>query len=209
MVMKKQFLVLLGVLLISNSLLEAKVRTKKKHVADNITISSLQEANKKSKGSAFKKALPFSSSKKTKKSSVSATQTGATQRKVSLSRSKTHEIEQAREHEAKQTDIPVPLGSRLIKNKIKKKQAYTTTHDNQQDHSSVMSYTTNMKEGDIALFYQQEMERLGWRQLASHVGDESYFIFDKPDKIVVVSLRAEGKGRRLVLYVSTRGNAFK
>jgi len=99
-----------------------------------------------------------------------------------------------RQKEAKLSDIPIPLNSVPIKRYFQELSA---------QNKIILGYKTRVPENNgndrrdiikdslhsIVTFYNQEMERLGWKNVAFFDGFEKLMIFQKPSKFCTVSLR--------------------
>lgn len=51
------------------------------------------------------------------------------------------------------------------------------------------SYKVLMNKEQIALFYKEDMENNGWRELTGFSGFEDLYIYEKPHKYAVISIR--------------------
>jgi len=89
--------------------------------------------------------------------------------------------ELVRLYEAKLADIPVPMGSKPIKHYFE-----SATIDAQE---FILGYVSDQSMDDLALFYDAQMEQVGWRQTASFFGVEQLLVFENSDRICVISLR--------------------
>ncbi len=91
-----------------------------------------------------------------------------------------------RQQEAKLVDIPVPLGSvPCVAN------YHISEYVPEQAHADevMLAYDSQLSLSDIKDFYKQEMERLGWCNIATYEQSESLFLFKKPDRLCAVSVR--------------------
>lgn len=95
---------------------------------------------------------------------------------------------------ARLSSIPdVPLGVQ-VKNIIKL--------ENDPDSLQVFCYYGSMKAKDLKIFYNEEMERIGWRLIAEYDGAEILLNFEKPSGIIcVISIRMD---RQLVITLITK-----
>lgn len=82
--------------------------------------------------------------------------------------------------EAKLYDIPVLLNAQLIRNED------DTTCD---EESSIITYEVPIHHKEAVIFYQEEMERLGWWQSVAFQGAETLLNFEKPNKQCSISIR--------------------
>lgn len=95
-----------------------------------------------------------------------------------------------RQKEAKLSDVPIPLNSVPLKK-------YFQEFSSQ--NKIILGYKTSLSKNNqdtvknnlygIVRFYNQEMERLGWKNIAFFDGFEKLMIFKKPSKFCTVSLR--------------------
>ncbi len=84
--------------------------------------------------------------------------------------------------EATILDIPFPLGAMPVTQEYAKNSAAKGQH--------FLAYTTTLSESDLIVFYEQEMERLGWQKMVVLPDFETMLIFSKPDRMCSISLRA-------------------
>ena len=83
------------------------------------------------------------------------------------------------ELEAHLTDIPSIIGSVIIE-----------TESAQLAEDQIMvAWVCPHEHETISEFFQQEMERLGWKKIAAIVGPETTLLFSKPKKICDISIR--------------------
>ena len=93
--------------------------------------------------------------------------------------------------EARCIDIPIPLSARPI-----------AEYFMQTDAGAIgMAYESSLTLEAMQTFYQREMERSGWQELALHEGYEVLLVYVKPKKICVISLRPAFKRSQLVKMV--------
>jgi len=128
-----------------------------------------------------KRCIESESVKKRKKGSGRAKRLSRKQKKAVVR-------EYARQQEAKLVDIPVPLNVKPL----------SVFFDNEKAgfaDSVMLGYTTDQSLDEIADFYQQGMERHGWRCLTSFSGVEYLMHFAKPNRFCSISLRSHA-GKR-------------
>jgi len=94
--------------------------------------------------------------------------------------------------EAKLVDVPIPLNSKPI---IDFFMPDTTKHE------IALGYISGMFLEDATQFYIQEMERLGWQNLAYFSNCESLLNFVKPGKICVVSIRPSDHQDHVKIFI--------
>lgn len=97
--------------------------------------------------------------------------------------------------QAKLFDIPIPM------------QAVFQADDlgDSADGLSI-NYSIILDQSAISCFYEREMERLGWQQLIENMSNnELLLVFNKPNKICVVSVRTPKDSRAGLLVVITTG----
>jgi hypothetical protein len=104
-------------------------------------------------------------------------------RKESRTRAKKLTLERARQRQAQLVDIPVPLNVKPLPDFFV--QGSATSHQ-----ACSLGYTVELSTDQVLSFYQQEMERHGWRLMASgRAGQEALEYFVKPDRFCSVSIR--------------------
>lgn len=97
--------------------------------------------------------------------------------------------------EARLSDISIPIGVTL--------QGVPLQEDVRG--ALVVSYMTGLSHQVVSDFYQQDMERLGWRRVARFViEDELLMIYEKPHKVAVVSMRPSDKSFLVTIYTSSK-----
>lgn len=109
-------------------------------------------------------------------------------KRLSRKQKKAFVCECARQQEAKLVDIPVPLNVKPLSDFFDNEKAGFAD-------SVMLGYTTDQSLDEIADFYQQEMERHGWRCLTSFSGVEYLMHFAKPKRFCSISLRSHA-GKR-------------
>jgi hypothetical protein len=117
----------------------------------------------------------------------------AAQKKVLRYRTKQQARDFFRQQEAKLSDISIPLHVKPITDSLV---------GPEQEGDVVLTYESSMSANDMALFYSQQMERLGWKQTNAFSGPERLMCFSKPDRHCAVSIRSHKKVTTLVLFVS-------
>ena len=91
------------------------------------------------------------------------------------------EKEEAERCEARLVDVPIPVVAKI------------ESASCDASGSIKFTYSSTLSHQELSEFYNNEMERLGWRQESSFVGNEVLFSFKKPDKSCVVSMRPTKK----------------
>jgi hypothetical protein len=110
-------------------------------------------------------------------------------------------IDSIQEQEAKLVDLPIPL------NALPNPRFFT--HEEIHSSHAMLGYVLHaISSNDVAEFYIHEMERLGWQQIMHFEGVEQQFIFSKPGKVCVISIRQGHKKVELVVVVSSTGSSF-
>lgn len=97
--------------------------------------------------------------------------------------------------EAKLYDVPVLLNAQLVQN---------INNTSCVDESSIISYEAGVSHESVALYYQEEMERLGWWQTAAFKGSETLLNFEKPNKYCSVSIRPFKKISRVIIFIGQK-----
>ncbi len=71
----------------------------------------------------------------------------------------------------------------------------------EQGDNIIVAYASTMTMNDVLLFYQEHMERFGWRQIMCFKSDgEVLFNFEKPQKYCSISLRFSHLGVHIVIF---------
>ena len=100
------------------------------------------------------------------------------------------------EQEAKLMDVPIPLDARPL----------VSYFDESDEKGCSLGYTSDTSQEEVAFFYTQEMERLGWLQTVACETVESILIFEKPGRFCIVSLRPASRftgSKRLTILLFT------
>jgi len=87
-----------------------------------------------------------------------------------------------RHKEAKLSDIPIPFNVDPIENFFE---------DTVVDNTVILGYHSKMLRENVCIFYRQEMERLGWRNITEFDGFETLLNFQKPGKFCSISIRTK------------------
>ncbi len=103
-----------------------------------------------------------------------------------------HVLEDIKIQEAKQADIPIPMSATSLS-----RQYYA---DADRVMLGYRDYTLSPQ--DLVTFYEQEMERLGWRSIFAVSGYESMLQFAKPDRLCIVSIRPQSGGKSVEWVIS-------
>jgi hypothetical protein len=93
----------------------------------------------------------------------------------------TNDSDFVRQQEARLTDISVPLNAKSIPNGF--------WVDEKESAGVMLTYVVSLSLQQIASFYSQEMERLGWDQTVSFDAHEQLLIFEKPGRVCSILLR--------------------
>lgn len=104
-----------------------------------------------------------------------------------------------RQQEARLIDIPIPIHADSLG--FHEQQLTDGNAD-----SLVLAYRVHLKQSDIRIFFEIEMERLGWDMMANVQDVESLLVFVKPTKVCTVSLRSGSLKDASSLVVITYGN---
>jgi hypothetical protein len=102
---------------------------------------------------------------------------------------------QSKHLEAKLYDVPVLLNAQLVQN---------INNTACVDESSIVSYEVEASHETIAVYYQEEMERLGWWQTAAFKGSETLLNFEKPNKYCSISIRPLKKISRVIIFIGQK-----
>jgi len=104
-------------------------------------------------------------------------------------------IEFVRQKEAKLSDIPVPLNAEPLQTYFQQTSSSKNSCNNICNNIILGYKIADMypKHRDyllnIVTFYLQEMERLGWKQVAFFDGFEKLIVFKKPSRFCTISIR--------------------
>jgi len=119
--------------------------------------------------------------KKGRKRSVSGLQAVALSKHINLVKVSAQSLDaMIKLHEAKLADVPVPLNVVPLREYFDQSCA---------DKKIILGYTSDVKRIEIVKFYNDQMERLGWENVAYFDGRETLMIFKKPSKFCSVSVR--------------------
>lgn len=95
-------------------------------------------------------------------------------------------------HEAKLTDIPIPLGAQP-----------TCFFEQEDGAASFFAFHSRMSAEDLEQFYLQQMEQMGWQQSRILRGPETLILFERPERFCSVSVRPfDGALCEVVLFLS-------
>lgn len=81
--------------------------------------------------------------------------------------------------EARAIDLAIPLGAVPLEQYI----------DCTEEGDFCLAYTSDMMLPALNDFFHKEMERLGWQKKAQYDQYEQLLVYEKPTKIVIISLR--------------------
>jgi len=103
------------------------------------------------------------------------------------------EIEQI---EAKLVDIPLPIATLLEPKQV----SFSAV-----DATAVMlTYQVKLSVEDLVRFYQQAMERAGWKQEMFFVGPQSLLVFGRPRRSCVISLSPGKQSTELMIVAGAK-----
>lgn len=94
------------------------------------------------------------------------------------------------QQEARLYDIPIMISA-------KPDYAYSQDSD-----TAVIAYSVEATFHDIETYYTYQMERQGWRSYASIAAYEKTLIFEKPQKLCIISLRPTNIARETKIVIS-------
>jgi hypothetical protein len=99
--------------------------------------------------------------------------------------------------EAKLVDVSLPIG-------VVAYDLSTPKEEEKQDQ--VIFYEVDFSLRMLTDFYQLEMERLGWKELALfESADEVMLVHEKPRKICVIYLRTGSLHQQVTIFIGPRG----
>ena len=110
------------------------------------------------------------------------------------SREDSNKKNQRREHEAKYSDIPLPVG-------------YTSKRyvEDETKSSHFFSYSGGLSIDQAIIYYRQNMERLGWDIQDFSVGGEGLLTCSKRSRSCALSIRSSSnKGSRITIFVKDK-----
>jgi hypothetical protein len=85
---------------------------------------------------------------------------------------------------------------------------YAYQDECKDDYSTFVAYTVPDTCDGVQSYYVQNMERYGWQHAASVDGYEKILVFEKPQKLCIISLRsAFKKGDTKVVIAQSYGNS--
>jgi hypothetical protein len=83
--------------------------------------------------------------------------------------------------EAKLTDIPTTIGSRIV----------SIVQISEQPYQLRVSFECTQNLSELNAFYSEQMIYNGWQTVATIAGDELMHIYKKPNKICVITIRSK------------------
>ena len=95
--------------------------------------------------------------------------------------------------EAKLSDIPIPLGSEPIRDFFAEAPV--------DDMNIVVGYTNMTDSSSLYNFFKTECIRLGWYLRGGFQRVESMLVFEKPDRICIISLRPCEASTALIISI--------
>lgn len=98
--------------------------------------------------------------------------------------------------EAQLFDVPIPIDAKPEKKQGEEEPVKGSCFE--------VSFRSGLTLSDVILFYQQEMERLGWAEYISFVGCQANLIFEKPSKIVSIAIIPTKKDLRITIFQQAR-----
>jgi hypothetical protein len=104
----------------------------------------------------------------------------------------------ADELEARHYDIPILLNAIPQANKCEQKQ-----------NDTILTYTLSGDFSSAISFYQEEMERHGWRQLYNVEGHEALLGFEKPQKFATISIRPIKNQLTIIIVISAKDSFIR
>ncbi len=82
--------------------------------------------------------------------------------------------------EARLYDVPILIGAKSMH----------LLNSSEKGDNAIVAYASTMSIGDSLAFYQEHMERFGWRQIACFMSSNEILLnFEKPQKYCSISLR--------------------
>lgn len=95
--------------------------------------------------------------------------------------------------EAQYTDIPIPLGSEPIADFFRQ--------DSDDEKGVILGYTHKAERQKMYDFFKAECPRLGWVDMGGMQGVESMLMFEKPDRLCMISFRSAGDEIAIIISV--------
>lgn len=101
--------------------------------------------------------------------------------------------------EKRLTDVSLPVGV----------QAYDITkkveQGQQKKYTLATTFETSLAYAMLVEFYQNDMERLGWKQVVEIPLDNGiFFTFETPRKLCSICIEDQGDMRRVTIFIATR-----
>ena len=106
--------------------------------------------------------------------------------------------EKIHEYQARCTDMPFPFDAN-----VQNKNLVTDYGD--KVHVFV-AFSTKTLFNDLLDLYHQDMEQLGWKEVAlfTHDPQQSVFVFEKPTKLCVITLQQHKRSCTVTYHITTR-----
>lgn len=105
--------------------------------------------------------------------------------------------EQIHEYQARFTDMPFPFDAN-----VQNKNLVTDCGDKVQ---FFVVFSTKTSLSDLHDLYHQDMEQLGWNEVALFANDpqQSVFVFEKPTKLCVITLQPHARTCTVKYHITT------
>lgn len=111
-------------------------------------------------------------------------------------RSKRNAIDVIRQKEAKLSDIPIPISSQPI--------LEYCLYETQKPDEIMLGYSCGLSADELMKFFNQEMERSGWRYGAQFNGYEQLLQYEKPNRVCSISLRPKQNKTEVMIFAGIK-----
>jgi len=101
-----------------------------------------------------------------------------------------------RQQEAKLSDVPIPISSQPIPEYC--------VQDISMPHQVMLGYVCALSPDDLVKFFNQEMERCGWRYISQFTGLERLMHYEKPDRVCSISLRPNLENTQVLIFTGKK-----
>lgn len=111
-------------------------------------------------------------------------------------RSISTDIDVIRQQEAKLSDIPIPISSQPIPEYCVQNMSVP--------HQVMLGYECTLGADELVKFFNQEMERYGWRYISQFSGQERLMHYEKPNRVCAISLRPIQENTHVLIFTGKK-----
>lgn len=111
-------------------------------------------------------------------------------------RSISTDIDVIRQQEAKLSDIPIPISSQPIPEYC--------VQNVMVPHQVTLGYECTLGADELVKFFNQEMERHGWRYVSQFSGHEWLMHYEKPNRVCAISLRPIQENTHVLIFTGQK-----